>query len=407
MTALQDNVRDESIAVAKAYSHPTVERRHVLWGVLSALNDLAPSDITFAAVRKLLEPAGSSYAVPIVSPEAEEALATITEAASAVALARQLATELGLFGGPGAAGSPGSGPTTTDAGSGGGATTVSGTASGSTAGATTAAGAPLAADTEASVLAELDALIGLGEVKATIRRLLALHHLNEERLKAGLPEVNPSKHLVFTGDPGTGKTTVAKLVARLYKVTGVVSKGQCVETGRADLVAGYVGQTALKVKDVVQRAIGGVLFIDEAYALAGMGVEDFGTEAIATLVQMMEEHRDDLAVIVAGYSAEMREFIEFEPGAAQPVHALRALPQLLRRRARGDLRADGGGSRRHAGGRRPGSSPERSQRGGNASGLRQRPIHPIDVRGGLREHGCTGSRRRQHLDDRAQRHATR
>ena len=208
-------------------------------------------------------------------------------------------------------------------------------------------------DTESSVLAELDALIGLGEVKSTIRQLLALQHLNEERAKAGLPQVNPSKHLVFTGDPGTGKTTVAKLVARLYKATGVVSKGHLVEAGRADLVAGYVGQTAIKVQEVVRRAIGGVLFIDEAYALATDGFVDFGDEAIATLVQMMEEHRGDLAVIVAGYSEEMRTFIESNPGLRSrfthyvhfPNYSAEELVEIFRSIAAGSDVVIGPGSR--------------------------------------------------------------
>ena len=280
MSALREIVRDDALAIAKSCGHPTVEPRHVLWGVIRALQGDAPADIPFEGVLRLLEPHGTSDGPPAVPPEIEAMIETVTDTATALVLAHRLPADLGAL----------------------------------PAGATTATATAPVADTEASILAELDALVGLDSVKTAIRRLLALQHLNEQRAAAGLPTVDASKHLVFTGDPGTGKTTVARLVGRLYKVVGLVSEGQLIETGRADLVAGYVGQTALKVQAVVQRALGGVLFIDEAYALAQGGYEDFGSEAIATLVQMMEDHRDDLAVIVAGYGPEMRDFIESNPG---------------------------------------------------------------------------------------------
>jgi SpoVK/Ycf46/Vps4 family AAA+-type ATPase len=165
-----------------------------------------------------------------------------------------------------------------------------------------------------ALLAELDALVGLGTAKAAVRRLIAVQRLNAERMAQGLPEVSGSHHVVFTGPPGTGKTTVARLLGKLYGAIGVVSTGHLVEASRADLVAGYVGQTALKVQGVVEKALGGVLFIDEAYALARGDSQDFGEEAVATLVKMMEDHRDDLAVIVAGYPEEMRTFIGSNPG---------------------------------------------------------------------------------------------
>jgi stage V sporulation protein K len=121
--------------------------------------------------------------------------------------------------------------------------------------------------------------------------------------------------MVFYGNPGTGKTTVARSIASLYRALGVLSKGQLIETDRSGLVAGYVGQTALKVKEVVQRSLGGMLFIDEAYALKpGAGGNDYGDEAIETLLKLMEDHRDDLVLIVAGYTDRMREFLDANPG---------------------------------------------------------------------------------------------
>jgi hypothetical protein len=164
------------------------------------------------------------------------------------------------------------------------------------------------------LLAELDALIGLDHVKTEVRRLTSLLRVQQLRADQGLPVIETSRHLVFVGNPGTGKTTVARWLSQIYRTLGVVSKGHLVETERADLVAGYVGQTAAKTKAVLESALGGTVLIDEAYALARGGENDFGREAIDTLVKFMEDHRDDLAVVVAGYPDEMRDFIETNPG---------------------------------------------------------------------------------------------
>ena len=135
------------------------------------------------------------------------------------------------------------------------------------------------------------------------------------RKEKGLPELQTSNHMVFTGHPGTGKTTVARIMAKIYKSLGVVSKGQLIETDRAGLVAGYMGQTALKTAQVIKKAKGGILFIDEAYSLSSEdGSNDYGKEAIDTLVKGMEDYRDDLVVIVAGYVNEMKKFINMNPG---------------------------------------------------------------------------------------------
>jgi SpoVK/Ycf46/Vps4 family AAA+-type ATPase len=166
----------------------------------------------------------------------------------------------------------------------------------------------------AEVLADLDALIGLGPVKAQVRKVIAVVQANTEREKAGLKPVKPGLHLVFTGPPGTGKTTVARIVARLYAAAGALPGSNFTEVTRSDLVAGYVGQTAIKTREVIDRTRPGVLFIDEAYALTPSSEVDFGHEAIATIVKAMEDYRDRLAVIVAGYEEEMQYFIESNPG---------------------------------------------------------------------------------------------
>lgn len=177
-----------------------------------------------------------------------------------------------------------------------------------------------------NVITRLEALIGLAPVKKLIAGLAHLHDFDQHRARRGLPPVAPSPHLVFTGNPGTGKTTVARLVGELYRAVGVLPQGHVVEATRADMVAAYLGQTALKTRALCERALGGVLFIDEAYTLSQGHFNEYGEEAIAELLTFMENHRGQLAVIVAGYPDEMRQFLESNPGLRSRFDEVVAFP---------------------------------------------------------------------------------
>ena len=163
--------------------------------------------------------------------------------------------------------------------------------------------------------AELHGYIGLDVIKEEVDSLINYVTIMQRRREAGLPTPDMSLHMVFSGNPGTGKTMIARLMSRIYKSLGILSKGHLVETDRSGLVAGYVGQTAIKTKEVIDSAKGGVLFIDEAYALTNRGGgQDFGQEAVDTLLKNMEDMRDDLIVIVAGYTELMEQFVNSNPG---------------------------------------------------------------------------------------------
>ena len=290
---LRTVIHEAAVSAAKAYCHAEVEPRHVLFALARHFRQREGCEPCFAPAKSALEPSGSAYGgTPKMTDAATALLDTLKSDDDAVAALRK-----GID----------------TAGSGGGTQTQT-TQEETSQPEAGAAAAAAKSETVAEILAELDALVGLGPVKAQVRKIIAVVQANAERQKAGLKTVNPGLHLVFTGPPGTGKTTVARIIARLYAAAGALPGSNFTEASRADLVAGYVGQTAIKTREVIDRTKPGVLFIDEAYSLTPSSGVDFGHEAIATLVKAMEDHREQFAVIVAGYEEEMEEFIGSNPG---------------------------------------------------------------------------------------------
>lgn len=173
-----------------------------------------------------------------------------------------------------------------------------------------------------AALGELDALVGLDQVKQVIREIHAYVMVRQRRARVGLINEPLTLHMVFVGNPGTGKTTLARILGRLFRALGVLEKGHLVEVERADLVGEYIGHTAQKTREQIKKAMGGILFIDEAYALARGGEKDFGKEAIDTLVKSMEDHKNDFILILAGYKDEMEGFLLTNPGLRSrfPIH---------------------------------------------------------------------------------------
>ena len=164
------------------------------------------------------------------------------------------------------------------------------------------------------IFKELDDMIGLEEVKELVFQIYAMLQIKQFRIQEGLHAGSNVYHMIFKGNPGTGKTTVARIVGKLFKSMGVLSKGHLIEVERADLVGEYIGHTALKTRELVKKALGGILFIDEAYSLARGGEKDFGKECIDCLVKAMEDHKNDFVLILAGYPAEIETFLQTNPG---------------------------------------------------------------------------------------------
>lgn len=340
MSLLRSELHDAAISAAKANAHAEVEPRHVLFAIAKKFRPHASVSPHYETARRALEPRGVAHGKPAMSAAATSLLDSINDEQQAVA----------AF----ATAHAGGRPATPVADAVGGQARQSGAQVQVSTKAATAT--PHARETVADVMADLERLIGLGAVKAQVKSVLAVVQANTERVRAGLKPVNPTLHLVFTGPPGTGKTTVARLVARLYAAAGALKGAGFNEASRADLVAGYVGQTAIKTAELITRTRPGVLFIDEAYALSQRADSDFGSEAIATLVKAMEDHREEFAVIVAGYEDEMSDFIGSNPGLrsrfktyiAFPDYSPAELVQIFERLAAESGIALGGGVKARA-----------------------------------------------------------
>jgi stage V sporulation protein K len=284
--SLSYEIRESASSVAKKYDHSELTKLHILYGIRRKF----PEQLSKLSVEEIEKRISALPRVPsnvmVVSEEVEDLLSKIQYPQEALELAKTLAAQLLEI-------------------------NLEELSTRTVEASTESAQEKLSLSDS---LEQLNKLIGLNEVKTQVSKLINVHQANNIRSAQGLPKVPVGLHCVFTGSPGTGKTTVARYLASMYNSIGLLPSNKVYEVDRSALVAGYVGQTALKVQDAVEKAKGGVLFIDEAYSLSADSGAGFGDEAISTLVKAMEDYRENLAIIVAGYKEPMKQFIESNQG---------------------------------------------------------------------------------------------